>query len=165
MEITIWDVVAHQSVIAAITACCRDMEIPVATIESMHDVELARGVDGWPRTLDTGDYAIALIRTAITRRNARPSEVFVIDPDTGCEANGVDRFDNGRWTGEVTWTDESVIELVCPTFDEAIQHPRVFAQMMRAVVSRHKVMSHTGQWWNLLSSCRAIVSQCDGIKP
>lgn len=53
-------------------------------------------------------------------------------------------------TAEIEWSDESVVELVCPDEEDALAHPNEFAEMVKAVISTHGAESDKAEWKKLI---------------
>lgn len=149
MRITLRDVRRAGSVSAAIEAECESSDsVAAATPAALSGQTFATSGPGpgWSRQFDANDYAA---------RALADGAVSAIDPDDGREATLAD--------GEVDWSDESVIELVCPSIEDAVDDPATVAIMVQAVIDHHHAASDCGEWRRLIEAMRAAAAALDDI--
>ena len=130
---------------------------------------------GWSRHYDVDDFA---------RRAAEEGALYYVDWHDGrmVEVETVDddeRGEDGEWPDDVIfemggdrcrlggWSDASVVELVCPDFDEAIQpdHIAAVAAMARAVIAHHYAESDCAAWRRLIETIRTAGEAVADIAP
>jgi len=109
MKITIEQVAeAGNNVASAIEAACKDHESIASGVIGPSFACSGPG-SGWQRNYDVSDYA----KRALSDDYGTSS---YIDCSDGWEAT----LDED---GDVAWSEESVIELVCPSLEEAMESP------------------------------------------
>jgi hypothetical protein len=59
------------------------------------------------------------------------------------------------------WTDESVVELICPDLDLASAYPEAFGEMARAV--QDHPLSNRKEWIDLIQSIRVLAEQLEDV--
>lgn len=93
-------------------------------------------------------------------RSPASDEALTWESESEAEEYLDDGFEGERETDKVVclsepkmvWTDESVVELVCPDIDEAMEHPVEVAEMARAVINTHSPMSDRAEWKKLVEA-------------
>lgn len=93
---------------------------------------------GWSIEYDETDYAERALKAGCS---------YYVSDTTG-EAAFLDE------NGELTWTDDSVVELKCPEIEDAIDYPESAAAMAREVIAHHHPESNCRKWRELIESIR-----------
>jgi len=118
---------------------------------------------GWSVNHNVNDYA---------RRAVEGGALYYLDASNGryVEAEEVDDDDEEDviWCSGVAsrlsdWSDESVVELVVPDLDDAIQYPDALAAMVRSL-SVHAAASDLDGWRDLVASIRRASDSLDGVE-
>jgi len=131
MKITIEQVAeAGNNVASAIEAACKDHDSIASGVIGPSFGTSGPG-SGWSKQYDASDYA----ERAISGDYGASS---YIDSSDGREAT----LDED---GEVEWSDESVIELVCPSLEEAMESPDAYEAMVSGLVE-HGMATDTDAW-------------------
>ena len=69
-----------------------------------------------------------------------------------------------KFDGEISWTDESCVEVDCPSVEDAMDYPQITAEMARSVVDYHHTESDVNEWSELLSKVRTLTEALEGIE-
>lgn len=126
---------------------------------------------GWSKQHDEDDFAA---------RAFSEGALYYLDLDNGkligCEfAEDAERDEDGDLPDDVhtdiggcqyrigDWSDESVIELVCPTVEDALEHPAEVAEMAQAVIDYHGPESDCKEWADLIDSIKTAAEALDEI--
>lgn len=120
-------------------------------LASMTDVETEYAiVDASGEYLSTGE------------RSPASDEALTWDSESEADEYLEDGYEGERETDrvvclsqpEVEWSDESVVELVCPDVDDALENPEQVAEMAEAVIQYHGPMSDKAEWKKLIESIK-----------
>jgi hypothetical protein len=134
MKITIEQVVeAGNNVASAIEAACKDHDSIASGVIGPSFATSGPG-SGWSKQYDASDYA----ERALSGDYGASS---YIDSSDGREAT-LDELE------ELDWSDESVIELVCPSLAEAMEYPDAYEAMI-AALHLHDAETDPGPWNDL----------------
>jgi len=134
MKISIHDVARHGTIAAAIEAISSESEYIASGIIGSCLSTSGPGI-GWSKHYDVHDYA----RRALADNYGAAS---YIDSEDGREATLDD-------DGDLVWTNESVIELVTPTLDEALEWPAAYAEIAKGAKGTHSYNVYEQEWEKL----------------
>jgi len=118
---------------------------------------------GWTRTFDAGDYASAAIGQDVAASGGNPSDSEAIDPEDGRVARGVAPEADEDWDGSVEWSDESIVEVVCPEVEDALEYPETVAKIAEAVIDYHGDRSSRKAWAALIRLIRTAAERLESI--
>ena len=94
----------------------------------------------------------------------QPSEAEVLDPTDGRTAKGRDNYDeDGNWTEEIEWSDESVVELVAPCLEDAVCNLDTFVAMAWAAFQVHSACSDLEAFVRIIQLLRKASEALAGI--
>lgn len=92
------------------------------------------------------------INTYAARALSKPGIDGYMDSDDGRVAR-MDDYGEGRFW----WGADSEVELVCPSFEEAVAHPYEFREMLDAARDDHNAGLDTAGWTTLVESMRKVL--------
>lgn len=130
MKITLAHIVEHGSISAAIEALCKESDTVASGVIGSSFSTSGPG-SGWQRNYDTSDYADRALADDY-------GSTSYIDSSDGREAE----LDED---GDVEWSDESVIELECPSLEDAMDN-REAVQIMLDGLSVHAEETDLDAW-------------------
>ena len=96
------------------------------------------------------DHADGRMVCAVEVTEAEPGEWVTADGEA-IDADAVIHDRGGGHSALGCWSAESVVELVCPSADDAIEHPIETAEMAREVIDAHGACSDLSAWRTLVS--------------
>lgn len=170
VSIDLDDVRAAGSVERALEAWCERSETTSCGVVGPSFSTSGPG-SGWSVNHDENDYA---------RRAVEEGALYYLDCDDGklVSAEEVDegeKDENGEWPDDVIhdlggthsrlsrWSEESVVEVICPSIEDAIQCPALVAQMAKSVASFHGAMSDKAAWRSLVQQIRDAAESLEDI--
>ena len=116
---------------------------------------------GWSIQYDESDYARRAIVEGAMYYLAADGRIVAaarVDED---ERDGDDQWPTDTFPAMdgchyrlCDWTDESVVCLVCPDADDAVEYPRETAEMAQAVIDYHHYRSDVTEWHRLILAIR-----------
>lgn len=114
---------------------------------------------GWSKNHDATDYAA---------RAVKGGAMYYLDETDGTLATAVETNDEDgiRCEGgvyEIEWSDASVVCLVCPDIEDAIEEPKFVAEMAQAVIDYHGPMSDRKAWAELVREIKAAADALEDI--
>jgi len=126
---------------------------------------------GWSIQHDESDYAQRAIQEgALYYLDASDGRVVAAE-----EVADDEQDEDGQWPLDTfggmdgcryrmgDWSDDSVVCLVCPDAEEAIEHPRETAAMANAVIEHHRAKSDTAEWHRLIAAIRTAAEALEDI--
>lgn len=148
IKIDLSDVVAAGSVESAILAFAENSdEYASGTIGSSFSTS-GPGA-GWSKTHDSSDFAERAL-------DDEYGALYYVDSEDG-------RVASKDADGDITWSDESEIELVCPEIEDAIESPKEAAEMAQAVIDTHGAESDKDDWRKLVKAIKEAAEAFDDI--
>jgi hypothetical protein len=157
VQIDIDDVVRHGSVEAAIEAWAEIESRQTASGVIGPEFSTSGPGSGWSKTHDASDFAERAVSDSY-------GALYYIDSYDGRLAS------RPGWTEEGTsdehpieWTDESVVEVICPDFDDAMEHPEAVAKMASSVIEHHYAESDLRAWKMLIQSIQDAAKEIEDI--
>lgn len=148
MKINLQDVKNSGSVRQAILDYCAESD-KVASGEIGPTFSCSGPGSGWQRNHDENDYAARALADDF-------GAASYVDCDDGREATLDD-------DGDVVWSDQSVVELVCPDDEDALANPDELANMATALINYHAHASENKQWQSLLLRIRQAANKIEDI--
>ena len=150
IKINISDVVmSDNSVTSAIHAYAKESDAIASGVVGQSFATSGPGA-GWSKQYDESDYAQRALGDS-DDGGAR----YYLDADDG-------RVAELDASGDVVWSDESMICLVCPDTDDATEYPDAL-RAMAAALSTHADHSPMSEWRALAKSLRAATDALECI--
>jgi hypothetical protein len=134
MKINITQIAQHGTIAAAIEAAAAEHDSIASGVIGSSFSTSGPG-SGWSRQHDVNDFAAR----ALSDEYGAGS---YIDSSDGREATLDEE-------GDLEWSDESVIELITPTLEEALEKPEAFAVMLEGAQGVHGVNVYESEWSDL----------------
>lgn len=163
ISIDIHDVVKANGVKNAITNWCENSDTTSCGIIGPSFSTSGPG-SGWTKNFSCNDYAT---------RALQQGALHYIDVDDGklISAEEVEYehdkeyviYNDGRFYQLGSWSDESVIEIVCPEITDAIEHPELTAEMAQSVIDYHYPLSNTKEWKELIDNIHNLAEAFENI--
>lgn len=148
IKIDLSDVVAAGSVEGAILAWAQSSdEYASGTIGSSFSTS-GPGT-GWSKTHDASDFAERALSDDY-------GALYYVDAEDG-------RVASKDEDGDIQWTDESEIELACPSIEEAIDNPKEAAEMAKSVIDTHGDESDKDDWRKLVKAIKEAADAFEDI--
>lgn len=104
---------------------------------------------GWSTQHDVGDFA---------ERAFNEGAMYYLDTDDGRLASRDEEPD-----AKIEWTDDSVVEMVCPSVEDAMEYPVFAAEMAQAVIDYHGAESDKKKWAALITAIQLAASAMGDI--
>lgn len=104
---------------------------------------------GWTKKYGASDFAA---------RAMEEGAVYYLNADNGRVAYAPDWEDDEYAGEEIEWTEESMVRIECPRIEDAIEQPRLVAEMAKAVVEYHGANSDKEKWGDLVWRIKALAN-------
>lgn len=152
----------------ALAAWCKESDTTTCGVVGQSFATSGPG-NGWSKTFGRDDFA---------SRAFEGGALYYLDTDDGKikealpvdGAEEVDEDDDTILTDiggcryrEGEWSDESEVELACPTIEDALEHPAIVAEMAQAVIDHHGPCSDRAAWKRLIESIRAAAEALEDV--
>lgn len=166
MEIDLNDVRKHGSVRDALRHYCDESDTMACGIIGMEFATSGPG-PGWCKHYDVSDFA----RRALEGDYGATAYLDIDDGRLATRAAKDDDEDDDQEDDfDVEWTDSSVVEILCPDIDDALDYPEQTAELMRALATHHDA-SDLDAWRKLVDEIAArkqlhdaLADAIEGIK-
>lgn len=125
---------------------------------------------GWSIQHDESDYAQRAIEEGALCYLSTDGRIVA-----AVEVDEDERDDDGEWPADTfaamdgchyrlcDWSDESIVCLVCPDADDAVEHPHEVAEMAQAVIDYHHYRSDVAEWHRLILAIRTAADVLEDI--
>lgn len=163
LSIDIGDVANHGTVEAAIAAWCEESDTTSTGVIGSSFSTSGPG-PGWSMNHGVNDYAQRAMEGGakyyIDAEDGRMKTAEWISEDDATEDDDRDMNACAFRVGE--WSDESVIELVCPDIGDVLENKEAFAEMVKSL-RRHHAESNVAAWKKLVAEIRELAEEVDGV--